>query len=107
MPGVFAVSVDGRFASGQARVHSGAAADEQPVGVDKDVGVPVRLDALLLKDVIDDGFPQIILQPSAIRPTGRWLAALAGDDGDAMDAIGPAIAVFDPDLRLPVGGEVG
>jgi hypothetical protein len=34
-------------------------------------------------------------------------AALASDDGDTMDAIGAAIAVFDPDLRLSVGSEVG
>src|SRR4051812_35190352 len=105
MPGIFAVGVDGRFAPGQARMHSRAAADEQPVGIDKDVGVPVRLDVLLLKDRIDDGFSQIILQLLPIRPTSRWLAALAGDDGDAMDAIGSSIAVFDPDLRFPVGSE--
>jgi hypothetical protein len=30
---------------------------------------------------------------------------LAGNDGDTMDAIGSAIAIFHPDLRVPVGSE--
>ena len=94
-----AVGVDENLASGQAGVGFRASLHKAPGGVDVVLGVLVH--HAVRDDLTDNEFAQIPLQGFIAD-----LRVMLGSQGDAVDAGGHAVLVFDGDLRLAVRTQV-
>ena len=95
-----AVGIDDDFAPGQPAVAVGTADDETAGGVDVVFGILVeqpRRDHLL--DHLLDHIP--------LDPLVRGLGVVLGGNDHRIDPIGLVVDVFDGDLRLGIGAQVG
>ena len=103
VPGDAAVGVHQNLAPGQAGVPLRAAHREPAAGVHENLGVAVQ------QVIGDDGADDVFLDVAAdfgVKGIVVGVVIVLGADDHRIDAAGPAVAVFDSDLRLSVRADV-
>ena len=104
VPGVVAVSIYGGFSPGKARVNRWAPKVKNALRVYKYLGAAVGPDRLVPEHMLDDSFSNIGPQLVQRRLCGVFLA---GRDGNAVNAGGLSVPVFDSDVGFGFRTKVG
>ena len=81
----------------------GTTTDHRPLQINEEQGITVRLDRRLGQHRKQHLAHQVGLQ---LCQPGRLAILLAGLQGHTVDALRPAISVFDPDLSLGIGQQI-